>query len=128
MNVDNTRIVPDSDSETGFDLHNIPQASADVVGDSQSEQSVDLNENQHAAEERRTRDQSPRGSDISVEEKKPRFRTNYEGFNIWGWVLCLLVTRRGEKALSKASTSGPSRQALMEEWMSTQAEADLDED
>ena len=52
-------------------------------------------------------------------EKKLRLETGYDGFGIWGWVLCLLVTRKGR---SKASG-----QALMEEWMGTQMEPGIEE-
>ena len=50
------------------------------------------------------------------DKKKLAFNTTYEGFNIWGFVLCLLVDRKGAK-----SQSGDGHaQALMEEWISTQ--------
>jgi hypothetical protein len=63
-------------------------------------------------------------------EKKLQLETSYEGFGIWGWVLCLLVTRkRGNKARTGAAAAGAaSGQALMEEWMGTQMQAALDED
>lgn len=58
------------------------------------------------------------------EEKKLRFNTHYESFNICGWVLCLLITRKGDKA----KPSAEPKQPLMEEWISTQAQTSLDED
>lgn len=62
------------------------------------------------------------------DDKKLGLNITYDGFNIWGWVLCLLVTRRGEKARTTKAASGGSGQALMEEWISTQTPGDLDED
>ena len=46
-------------------------------------------------------------------------RTMYEGFNIWGWILCLLVSRR-DKTRPAGRTAEHSSQALMEEWIATQ--------
>lgn len=63
--------------------------------------------------------------DEDTDDKKFQLTTSYEGFSIWGWVLCLLVTRKGTKAVPDTAASG---QALMEEWIGTQVQADLDED
>ena len=52
------------------------------------------------------------------DKKKLALKTTYEGFSIWGWVLCLLVTRKGGPR--KRRTEGNAGQALMEEWISTQ--------
>ncbi|KAI5292323.1 hypothetical protein KEM52_006445 [Ascosphaera acerosa] len=83
-----------------------------------------------------------------TDDKKLAAQTTYEGFCIWGWVLCLLVTRRNRGGshrarIASASTSqatrergdgrpdtdratGPSEgQMLMEEWISTQALPEL---
>jgi hypothetical protein len=49
------------------------------------------------------------------DKKKLGFETTYEGFSIWGWVLCLLVTRKGGP--SKKKTESNAAQALMEEWI-----------
>lgn len=56
-------------------------------------------------------------SRISDDKKKLHFQTTYDGFSIWGWVLCLLVTRRGGP--SKKMTDSNAAQALMEEWISS---------
>lgn len=69
----------------------------------------------------------------SSDDKKLRLTTSYEGFSIWGWVLCLLVTRKGRKkgssvGTSSASASASSGQALMEEWIGTQMQPVLNED
>jgi hypothetical protein len=52
------------------------------------------------------------------DKKKLSFNTTYDGFNIWGFVLCLLVEREGE--LVKRSSGNGGGQALMEDWISTQ--------
>ena len=58
------------------------------------------------------------------DKKKLAFKTSYEGFSIWGWVLCLLVDRKGGPG---RKASGPDAQALMAEWItSTQLQREDD--
>lgn len=67
------------------------------------------------------------GAERDVDEddkKKLTFKTSYEGFSIWGWVLCLLVDRKGGPG---KKASGPDAQALMAEWItSTQLQQEDD--
>ena len=67
------------------------------------------------------------GAERDVDEddkKKLTFQTSYEGFSIWGWVLCLLVDRKGGPG---KKASGPDAQALMAEWItSTQLQQEDD--
>lgn len=109
-------IVVDSDEEgeEGIDLHNIPAAN------DQDDDTISTVGEQAASQARTL--QKP-----DEDEKKLRFRTNYESFNIYGWVLCLLVTRKGD-ATRQAVSAEPKGQVLMEEWMSTQAQGGLDEE
>lgn len=60
------------------------------------------------------------------EKKKLHFQTTYEGYSIWGWVLCLLVTRKGGP--SKTRTDGNAGQALMEEWISSTQQQEQEEE
>jgi hypothetical protein len=65
------------------------------------------------------------GSDDSGEEggddkKKLGLQTNYEGFAIYGRILCLVVKRRGGPAAPIGSS-----QAMMESWVSTQIAQEL---
>jgi hypothetical protein len=64
-------------------------------------------------------DRIPVEDDVQDEDdkKKLSFKTTYEGFSIWGWVLCLLVTRKGGP--SRKRTENNAGQALMEEWISS---------
>ncbi|KAB8235078.1 uncharacterized protein BDW43DRAFT_38599 [Aspergillus alliaceus] len=118
-------IVVESDSESNLDLHDIPQATAEEGNDSRGKRRRNTDEPVDTAASRRV---SKRRKDEEPDDKKMRFRTNYEGFNIYGWVLCLLVTRKGDKAGAKSVSSESTRQALMEEWMSTQAQGVVDEE
>ena len=107
-----------------------------IVADSTDEDDDNNNEDDSAyddddrAKRRKTSDAAGAGAG---EEKKLRFHTDYESFNISGWVLCLLITRRDVKGKSRASNSippegGSNRQALMEEWILTAPEGNPDEE
>ncbi|KAL4754224.1 hypothetical protein BDW72DRAFT_167001 [Aspergillus terricola var. indicus] len=111
-----TGILVESDSESELNMDAIPRAD--------SEEEDNAAEGQRAKRKRNEQLQESHEG----EDKKMRFRTNYEGFNIHGWMLCLLVTRKGNKEKARVEAAEPKRQALMEEWISTQAQGDLDED
>ncbi|RAK97804.1 uncharacterized protein BO80DRAFT_413766 [Aspergillus ibericus CBS 121593] len=119
-------ILIESDEEgSEVQMQNIPHAS-DVhhdtgSGNKRQQEADDSPDRQRGSKRRKDELQA-----ADEEDKKMRFRTNYEGFNIYGWVLCLLVTRKGDRAETKASE--PGRQVLMEEWISTQAQGDLPEE
>ncbi|KAL4878380.1 hypothetical protein BJY04DRAFT_112089 [Aspergillus karnatakaensis] len=105
-----TGILVESDSEAEINLAAIPRA------DPKADESPPDQHKEEAPE---------------VDDKKLRFKTNYDGFNIHGWMLCLLVTRKGDKKKAKTEAeeaSEPKRQVLMEEWISTQAQGDVDEE
>jgi len=102
----NTRADPvvlreDSDEET--DLARIPEADAGVD------------------------DAEPADQEIQDDKKQLGFKTSYNGFAIWGKVLCLLVERKG--APGKKSAGGPDggAQALMQEWI-TASQMQQDDD
>jgi hypothetical protein len=61
------------------------------------------------------------------DKKKLSFNTTYDGFNIWGFVLCLLVERTGQLAKKASGDNNGGAQALMEEWISTQQAQDEDD-
>lgn len=65
------------------------------------------------------------GQTESDDKKKLAFNTTYNGFAIWGKVLCLLVVRKGGPA---HKSNGPADgQALMQEWI-TATQMQLDDD
>ena len=51
------------------------------------------------------------------DKKKLALKTTYDGFSIYGRILCLIVKRKGKKA-APGTVSGGSQ--MMEEWVSTQ--------
>jgi hypothetical protein len=61
------------------------------------------------------------------DKKKLGLNTSYDGFSIYGRILCLVVKRRGVR--SAGGSAGPaSSQQMLENWVSTQAAADHDDD
>ena len=65
--------------------------------------------------------------DVEEEEeaKKLRLKTSYEGFSIYGRILCLVVKQRGVRQPAQPISS----QQMLENWVSTQAAAEhVDDD
>lgn len=60
------------------------------------------------------------GADEDDKKDKKKMRTMYEGFNIYGRILCLVVKRRG----ARTATGAQSGQQIMEQFVSTQAAGD----
>lgn len=59
------------------------------------------------------------------ETKKLRLNTSYEGFSIYGRILCLVVKRKGVRQSAQPISS----QQMLENWVSTQAAAEhVDDD
>jgi hypothetical protein len=69
-------------------------------------------------------DEEPQEDD----KKKLGLNTSYDGFSIYGRILCLVVKRRGVRN-STGTGGAASSQAMLENWVSTQAVAEqLDDD
>lgn len=51
------------------------------------------------------------------EKKKLALNTTYDGFSIYGRILCLVVKRKG--TAKGKEVAGGSGQAMMEEWISS---------
>jgi hypothetical protein len=61
------------------------------------------------------------------DKKKLGLNTSYDGFSIYGRILCLVVRRRGVR--SAGGSEGPaSSQQMLENWVSTQAAAEHEDD
>lgn len=62
------------------------------------------------------------------DKKKLELNTSYEGFSIYGRILCLVVKRRGVRS-GKGSAGAPvPSQHMLENWVSTQAAGQVDDD
>lgn len=57
------------------------------------------------------------------DKKKLGLNTSYDGFSIYGRILCLVVKRRGARVPGLASS-----QQMLENWVSTQAAAEPEDD
>lgn len=53
------------------------------------------------------------------DKKKLALKTAYEGFSIYGRILCLIVKRKGVKKLASGQAAGTQ---MLENWVSTQAD------
>ena len=64
---------------------------------------------------------SPAAASDADDKKKLGLTTSYEGFQIYGRILCLIVTRTGgpRAAQTPAGTGGGGGQAMMEEWIAS---------
>lgn len=115
-------IMIESDDEHELDLRNIPQATGDDTLAQNNEKGI-------RRRQRKTKvEQPPTEEEAAGDEKKLSFSTHYESFNICGWVLCLLVTRKGGSVRMDPAASELNRQPLLEEFISTQAQASVGED
>lgn len=63
------------------------------------------------------------------DKKKLGLNTSYDGFSIYGRILCLVVKRRGARRAIGGAGAPTSSQQMLENWVSTQAAADqMDDD
>ncbi|KAJ5174721.1 uncharacterized protein N7482_000598 [Penicillium canariense] len=120
VNPADAEVIIDSDSEVEVNLRNIPVA----IEDNNESEAVLLSDSGNEAQ---TGQVDIEELTEEEEKKKLRFSTHYESFNITGWVLCLLITRKGDRTQVNAAASEP-KQPLMEDWISSQAQTGLDED
>lgn len=95
-------IADESDDEDRLGLQDIPEATSDDDNDESAPPVATLG--------------------ASDDKKKLGFTTTYDGFNIWGFVLVLMVERKGGAGRKPSSKSDVGGQALMEEWIATQRE------
>lgn len=140
------RIEDDSGDEEGLDLSSIPAADHQLnskrergrtsytagLDPNVQEAAIDIESDGEEPPSKRRRELIPAASDSDGEEdkKKMAMDVSYEGFAIYGRVLCLVVKRRdaggGKPTQSSASQTGVATgQAKMENWISsTQMPAD----
>jgi hypothetical protein len=99
-------IIREEDDDASVDLAQIPERGVGKDDDAES------STNEDSVEE-------------DDEAKKLRLKTSYEGFSIYGRILCLVVKRRGVRQPAQPVSS----QQMLENWVSTQAAAEhVDDD
>ena len=62
------------------------------------------------------------------DKKKLGLNTSYEGFSIYGRILCLVVKRRGVRNAAGGAGAPVSSQQMLENWVSTQAAGSAGDD
>ncbi|KAM0717160.1 hypothetical protein Q7P37_007012 [Cladosporium fusiforme] len=64
------------------------------------------------------------------DKKKMALNTTYDGFSIYGRILCLIVKRKGTRAAAAAGPAPIGGSQMMEQWVSTQVaqEAGMEDD
>ena len=86
----------------------------------------DISEDEGFQMEKRARGAADLGGE-SEDKKKLDMDLSYDGFSIYGRILCLVVKRRGGKGGRPESTVLPEQQGgkqMLENWVSTQAAQD----
>ncbi|KAL5465586.1 hypothetical protein PMIN06_000487 [Paraphaeosphaeria minitans] len=73
-------------------------------------------------------DQTTYTVDEQDRKKKLGLNTSYDGFSIYGRILCLVVKRRGVRHQAGNSSVPASSQQMLENWVSTQAQAEQVDD
>ncbi|KAL8850978.1 MAG: hypothetical protein Q9221_004061 [Calogaya cf. arnoldii] len=119
----------ESQEEKIMNLADIPAADEEQIRTSASAEDAtlfvsDASEHESNDETPRMRktlqrhDESPSDVDPPTDDKKKiGMNTSYDGFSIYGWILCLVVKRRGNvKGKDPARGVG---QAMMEEWIAS---------
>lgn len=128
------RVEDESDEEGGLQLANIPVASDTIQGKRDRTEAddlsaaIDIDSGEDAPPPKRLRSVAAEGEseedDEEDDKKKMAMDVSYEGFAIYGRVLCLVVKRRGETRTSQSSSASKTAaggQANMDNFlMSTQ--------
>ncbi|KAJ4989872.1 hypothetical protein SVAN01_04709 [Stagonosporopsis vannaccii] len=65
---------------------------------------------------------------VQDDKKKLGLNTSYEGFSIYGRILCLVVKRRGVRNTAGGASAPVSSQQMLENWVSTQAAGQAGDD
>lgn len=119
----------ESQEEKPMNLADIPAAEEDQTRTSASVEnptSLVSDESEHEANDetpqaRKTlqrRGKSPMDEDPHTDDKKKLgMKTSYDGFSIYGRILCLVVKRRGN--VKGKDLAGGAGQAMMEEWIAS---------
>lgn len=67
-------------------------------------------------------------NELQDDKKNMKLNTSYEGFSIYGRILCLVVKRRGGRQANGGVGAPVSSQAMLENWVSTQAAGQAGDD
>jgi hypothetical protein len=138
-------IVIEEDNEDAVKLGDIPEAPERLTrpkrsrSEVQNEVSESDEENlfvpETAANKRSKTGATPADAEVIEDEvesqddkKKLGLNTSYEGFSIYGRILCLVVKRRGARNAAGGAAAPVSSQQMLENWVSTQAAGQTGDD
>ena len=116
----------ESQGESETNLMDIPAAQDDDRDSESSQESGSNEQDLFVADEAHSEDararkasRSRRGIDDVVEDDKMKMalNTTYDGFSIYGRILCLVVRRR--RLTEGKELAGGAGQAMMEEWIAS---------
>lgn len=123
------------ESDEALKLSDVPEI---AIGGQQDEEVTMISSDEEPMQADRRKRASRAGQaleseDITKDEKKKlALNTSYDGFSLYGKILCLIVKRKGPRKSDTASTTAASVTGpqMMESWISTQVnqQADLNDD
>lgn len=136
-------ILREEDEDSVINLDDIPEAGEDVPSNrsrkrparevviSSGSDTDDSFQFEAIPSAKRSRKGEPSVSEDVAEgqddKKKLGLNTSYDGFSIYGRILCLIVKRKGPRTTGGSGTSASS-QHMLENWVSTQAAAEQVDD
>jgi hypothetical protein len=150
IDVEDAPIIRREESEEdGLNLQDLPEAEVEAEDDdgAESDDSLFVSEDSGPRRSKRTRattntesrSASPgaephskrarneAGEEESDDKKKMAMDTSYDGFSIYGRVLCLVVKRKDKKGKGVAGFGGGG-QAMMEDWITSTQMPPQDDD
>lgn len=116
--VDVDAVVREEEDEEGPGLDAFPAAPTNTDGSLKEVVDISSDEERPGRKGRKRRrvEEEDEGDD---QKKKLGLRTGYEGFSIYGRILCLIVKRKGVKARGDRIAGGSE---MLENWVSTQVD------
>ncbi|KAF5669288.1 hypothetical protein FHETE_5046 [Fusarium heterosporum] len=110
-------------------MANPEQEDDEAFDDDETASAIEIDSDTEAPPHKRHRARESNGLDGNDDKKKLAMDVSYEGFAIYGQVLCLVVKKRASTAASSAggAKGQPEGQAMMENWISS-TQMPVDED
>ena len=117
---DNDPIAIREESDDEVNMADIPEAPvATDYSANDDDDGLFVSDSEPNAPRKRAKAQDSALVDEPDSKKKLALALNYDGFSIYGHILCLIVKRIGGTAAAAAATSS---QQMMENWVSTQVQ------
>ncbi|KAI1068136.1 hypothetical protein LB507_004569 [Fusarium sp. FIESC RH6] len=98
------------------------QDDSEAFEDDETASAIEIDSDTEAPPHKRPRAKEDDGLDTTDDKKKLAMDVSYEGFAIYGLVLCLVVKKRASAAASNSggvAKGRPEGQAMMENWISS---------